>query len=362
MDYSRETLCRVWLQSAGAASWAAVRRLMDQYGSAEGVWDALSPAMAATLGSKGYGQLAALRDAGRDRVLMGLDQAGVTIVTGEMACFPERLRRMSDPPEVLFVRGRLPREDAPAVAIVGARRDTRYGRTQARRIARELAENGVTVVSGLARGIDTAAHEGALEGGGCTVAVLGNGIRTVYPPENEELARRIVDGGGAVISEFAPDAEPMPFHFPIRNRIISGLSDGVLLVEAQLKSGTASTIAHALEQGREVFALPGNVDAPGSELPLQLLREGANLCVDAGDIFQCMGWSARPRQLSMLEETPMLPEGEDGVLRALQLEEKTFEELLAETGMDSGALSARLTMLEMEGRIERRGGRAYARV
>ena len=129
-----------------------------------------------------------------------------------------------------------------------------------------------------------------------------------------------------------------------------------------MKSGTASTIAHALEQGREVFALPGNVDAPGSELPLQLLREGANLCVDAGDIFQCMGWSARHRQLSMLEETPMLPEGEDGVLRALQLEEKTFEELLAETGMDSGALSARLTMLEMEGRIERRGGRAYARV
>ena len=177
------------------------------------------------------------------------------------------------------------------------------------------------------------------------------------PPENRDLAERILKSGGAIISEFAPDSEPLPFHFPIRNRLIAGLSDALLLIEARHRSGTASTVNHALAQGKEVFALPGNVGAPGSELPLQLLKEGANLCTEADDIIGHMGWRRTEKQLTLFEE----PEKKElnPILHALMLEEKTFEELLEETGMTPGDLGAELTLLEMEGKVHRVGGRAY---
>lgn len=357
MDYSREMLCRLWLQNADAASWNAVKKLLLTYGSAEKVWDAFSPAMRRELSDKGYRQLQMYRDMGRDRQLMDLDRQGVKICLDSMEDFPARLKVIPDAPDILFVRGELPDETMPAVAIVGSRHDTRYGRDMAMRIAKELAQSGVVVVSGLARGIDTAAHEGALQGGGKTVAVLGNGIKSIYPPENRDLAERILKSGGAIISEFAPDSEPLPFHFPIRNRLIAGLSDALLLIEARHRSGTASTVNHALAQGKEVFALPGNVGAPGSELPLQLLKEGANLCTEADDIIGHMGWRRTEKQLTLFEE----PEKKElnPILHALMLEEKTFEELLEETGMTPGDLGAELTLLEMEGKVHRVGGRAY---
>lgn len=357
MDYSREMLCRLWLQNADAASWNAVKKLLAAYGSAEKVWDAFSPAMRGVLSEKGYRQLQEMREKGRDQQLLKLDGCGAHVLTDTMPEFPKRLRQIPDAPDILFVRGKLPPEDAPAVAIVGSRHDTRYGREQTLKIAKALAENGVTIISGLARGIDTAAHEGALQGGGRTLAVLGNGIERIYPPENQDLAQRILNQGGAIISEFAPAAEPLPFHFPIRNRIISGLSDAVLLIEARLKSGTASTVSHALAQGREVFALPGNVGAPGSELPLQLLREGASICVDENDILDGMGWKKQEKQMTLFEET----ESDDPILQAIAREEKTFEELLAETHLSAPQLSAQLTILEMEGKVKRLGGRAYAK-
>ncbi|MBR6524870.1 MAG: DNA-processing protein DprA [Clostridia bacterium] len=362
MDYSREMLCRLWLQNADAASWNAVKRLLCNYGSAEKVWDAFSPEMRKELSEKGYQQLLSFRNAGRDKQLMDLDRVGAQVIFDSMPVFSERLRNIPDAPDILFVRGKLPPEDCPAVAIVGSRHDTRYGREQATRIARELAQMGVVIVSGLARGIDTAAHEGALQGGGKTVAVLGNGIKGIYPPENRDLAERILQTGGAIISEFAPDSEPLPFHFPIRNRLISGLSDALLLIEARHRSGTASTVNHALNQGREVFALPGNVGAPGSELPLQLLKEGAMLCTEGMDIALHMGWKkVQPQQV--LKQVTLFDEAaegqEDSILRSLRLEEKTFEELLEETHLNASELGGRLTLLEIEGKVQRVGGRAY---
>ena len=357
MDYSREMLCRLWLQNADAASWNAVKKLLRQYGSAEKVWDAFSPEMKKELSDKGYRQLSEYRKLGRDRQLMDLDRMGVNISLASMADFPVRLKSIPDAPDILFVLGKLPPETMPAVAIVGSRHDTRYGREQTKRIARELAESGVAVISGLARGIDTAAHEGALEGNGVTVAVLGNGIKSVYPPENKDLAQRILQSGGAVISEFAPDSEPLPFHFPIRNRLIAGLADALLLIEARHRSGTASTVNHALAQGKEVFALPGNVGAPGSELPLQLLKEGAGICTEGADILDYMGWRRQEKQLTLFD-VPAETET-DPVLKALELEEKTFEELLEETGLSAPELGAQLTLLEMEGKVARLGGRAY---
>ncbi|MCR4886676.1 MAG: DNA-protecting protein DprA, partial [Clostridiales bacterium] len=215
------------------------------------------------------------------------------------------------------------------------------------------------IISGLARGIDAAAHLGALDAHGRTVAVLGSGVGNLYPPENRELAERILAEGGAIVSELAPDAPPLPYHFPVRNRIISGLSQGVLLVEAQQKSGTHFTVDYALSQGREVFALPGNVDAPGSELPLALLKEGANLCTCGSDILCRMGWEEKaPLQNSFLPDHE--EKEKDPVLRALALEEKTLEELIAETGLTASELGTQLTLLEISGKIERRAGRAYA--
>ncbi|MCR4887364.1 MAG: DNA-protecting protein DprA, partial [Clostridiales bacterium] len=203
-----------------------------------------------------------------------------------------------------------------------------------------------------------AAHEGALDAGGHTVAVLGSGLGQLYPPENRDLARRILESGGAIVSELAPDTQPLPYHFPVRNRIISGLSGAVILIEARQKSGTHSTVNHALDQGREVFALPGSLDAPGSELPLQLLKEGAQICTCGQDVLSFMRWKAPPAA-----QSTFLPDEEesDPILQALALEEKTLEELIGETGIPAAQLSAQLTVLEISGKIERRAGRAYAR-
>ena len=365
MEYSQEDKCLIWLQCAPALSWKNADLLISQYGSAERVFEAFGPSMQDLIGMEGYQQLEKWRARGMNALLDSLHASGVHAVTRKNGDYPERLTHVLPPPRVLFVTGSLPDGRKPAVAVIGARRDTRYGRNQAFRIARELAANGVVIISGLARGIDSAAHRGALDAGGITVGVLGSGIRKMYPPENQALADEIVRTGGAVISEFAPDAEPIGFHFPIRNRIISGLSDAVLLIEAQKKSGTASTVNHALDQGKEVFALPGNVDAPGSELPLSLLKDGAQMCTEASDILDYMGWTKEPAQTSLFDERPkdLATDGEiDQVLKALRMEEKTFEELLDETGLDVQALSTRITILELQGQIESIGGRRYARV
>ena len=358
MEYSKEQLARIWLKCAPMAVWNKLDELKQQWSGALGVWDHFTPALYPALGEISFSLLADSRASRCGTILGQLNAIGARALFFGEKDYPILLGQIPDPPAVLFIRGTLPPPDTPAIAIVGSRNSTRYGASQARRIARDLAQRGVTIISGLARGIDAAAHLGALEGGGRTIGVLGCGLGVQYPPENKDLAARILQEGGAILSELAPDAPPLPYHFPVRNRIISGLSDGVLLIEARLKSGTHSTINHALDQGREVFALPGNVDAPGSELPLKLLREGARICAGAEDILSCMGWMEKPpAQSSFLPEEK---EEDDPILKALALEEKTLEELLAETGLPVDALSTQLTLLEISGKIERRAGRAYA--
>ncbi len=351
--YTQEQLSRIWLQSTDALSWNGIDRLLIAHGSALALWEGFSPAMEEALGAKAYHDLAERRKKGHDALLSALDKAGAFVVFDEDAEYPPLLRSIAQPPRMLFVRGKLPK--GHTVSIVGSRADTRYGRSQAHAIAKGLAREGVAVISGLARGIDTAAHEGALEGGGATIGVLGCGIDRMYPAENEVLAAKMLEKGGAVITEFAPGAQPLRFHFPLRNRIISGLCEALLLIEAKLLSGTNSTINYALAQGRDIFALPGNVDAPGSELPLRLLRDGAYMATCAEDILSIMGWKAKARQITFMD----VPMEDSPILRALALEEKTFEELLQETALDSGQLGAELTLLEIDGRIEKRAGRAY---
>lgn len=329
-----------------------LERLLSWYGSADRIWRDFEK-LPSDRFSRAYPFLLEGRRKGLEGVTKSLDKAGARAVFPDEEEYPEKLLSIPDRPAVLYVRGEL--SVGNSVCIVGSRQNTRYGRNAALRISQELAENGVQVISGMARGIDTFAHEGALNAKGYTLAVLGCGVDICYPPENRALMNRILDSGGAIVTEYPPGSRPLSYHFPLRNRIISGLSDALLLIEAMLHSGTNSTVNYALDQGREVFSLPGNVDSPCSELPLKLLREGANLCINGSDILQHMGWQERSTDSSG-NGTNM----NDPVLRLLSNEEKSFEELLVETGMDPSELNAHLTMLEFSESIEKHAGRIYS--
>jgi len=226
-----------------------------------------------------------LRRGDVEKELALMEQHQVRLVTLGSAEYPANLARIDVPPRVLFVRGMLKAEDAQAVAVVGSRSCTSYGKRVAERFGHDLARAGYTVVSGLARGIDGMAHRGALAARGRTIAVLAGGLSKVYPPEHADLAAEIVASGGALLTEAAMLMEPMASMFPTRNRIISGLSRGVVLVEAAEKSGALITASRAAEQGREAFAVPGNVDSPASAGTLRLLRQGAKLVRNAADVI-----------------------------------------------------------------------------
>jgi DNA processing protein len=277
--------------------------------------------------------------------------------------FPVHLRDIPAPPDRLWVRGRLIDEDALAVAIVGSRRATPFGLELAERLGGDLAARGVTVVSGLARGIDSAAHRGALEAGGRTLAVLGCGVDVVYPPENRRLATRIAERG-AVLSQFAPGAPALAHHFPVRNRIIAGLALGVVVVEAAEQSGTLITAGHAGDLGREVMAVPGRAGAPTSRGTHQLIRDGAALVESWEDVVALLParWRACVAALPSAPPTAATPlEQTDTLLALIGEEPVTMEELIVRSGLAASRAAARLLALELEGRIRQLPGKRFVR-
>lgn len=199
--------------------------------------------------------------------------------------YPENLRNTPEPPRLLYIDGKLSSKDQKAVAIVGSREASPYGLEIARKFAYELAKNNVTIVSGLARGIDTEAHIAALKAGGRTIAVLGSGLNIIYPPENKKLSKEIIKRG-ALVSEFSENTQPLRHHFLQRNKVIAGLSLAVIIIEGRRRSGTLSTARHAAELGREVFAVPGNIDSPLSEAPLYLIEQGARVAKSPEDVLE----------------------------------------------------------------------------
>jgi len=278
---------------------------------------------------------------------------GVAIVGRDDADYPSDLRQVYDPPPVLYVRGRLRAEEGPAtVAVVGSRAATPAGKALARHIARDLAGAGATVVSGLARGIDAAAHRGALEAGGRTVAVLGSGLDRIYPSEHVELAAAIADRG-AVVSELPLGTAPFAGNFPKRNRIIAGWAKAVVVVEAAMKSGALVTARVALDEGREVMAVPGHPSQPSCAGCNQLIRDGAALVRDAWDVARELGLD--------LEVARDGPTG-DHVLSALRADApSSLEELRERCGLETPALLARLTELELASKIRRLPGALFLR-
>jgi DNA processing protein len=291
---------------------------------------------------------------------------GVDILTEAHAAYPRMLREIHDPPGVLFVRGTLKPEDALAIGIVGTRHATPYGLRQAERLAGSLARAGLTIISGLARGIDAAAHRAALSAGGRTIAVLASGVLNIYPPEHDKLAAEVV-ARGALLSESPPRALPLGGMFPQRNRLISGLSLGVIVVEAGTRSGALITARHAMEQGREVFAVPGNVDSRASQGCHRLIRDGAKLVETADDVLEELGplVEATPRDDGQVVHHPaelLLNELEQQVLAAIGSEPTSIDEVVAESGLPVPQVLSTLSVLEMRHMIRRLSGTTVVRI
>jgi DNA processing protein len=350
-----------------------LRALLDKFGTPDAILGAKREDLKCV---EGVGEEVARSIAGwREQVdldaeLARIEPGGVRVVTRDDDDYPKNLREIYDPPLVLYVKGTLSDRDALAIAIVGSRRTTLYGQEMARKLAYQLARVGVTVVSGLARGIDTAAHKGALQAKGRTVAVIGCGIDIVYPAENKKLADEIVEKGGAVVTEFPFGVKPDRQNFPMRNRIISGWSLGVVVVEANLKSGALITAKQAGEQGREVFAVPGRADSILSRGANKLIKDGAKLTEDAEDVLSEFEYllprraeksGAQPTEGGGIKPALKLSDTEEKLMAFIGDEEVAIDDIIRGSGLTSAAVSATLLGLEMKRLVKQLPGKIYAR-
>jgi len=288
-----------------------------------------------------------------------LSDVGAKIIKINDEDYPENLRDVINPPPILYVRGKLEIEDSTAIGIVGSRNCTEYGRTVAKTLAKELAPFGITIISGLARGIDTAAHFGALEGGGRTIAVMATGIERIYPSSNRNLASHIVKNG-ALITDFPPLTSPIGYHFPLRNRIISGLSNAIITVQAEKRSGVFSTVSWALDYNREVFAVPGNVNVRQSMGTNKLIKMGASVVTSSEDILQALNISSKKKGKE--EKIPLsLPGDEKIIYEMLGTEPIPVDAILEMTGFTIQHITSILLLLELKGLIREVGGKRYIR-
>ncbi len=286
-------------------------------------------------------------------------RTGVSIVTFDSPQFPAVLKNTPDPPLYLYIKGTLPPGDG--VAVVGTRRPTTYGTTVTKRMAGELAAAGLVIVSGMARGIDTQAHRGALEARGKTIAVLGSGIDVPYPPENRDLMQEIA-ANGAVVSENPFGTQPEAGYFPARNRIISGLSLGTVIVEAAADSGSLITAQYALDQKRKLFAVPGNIASPYSRGAHSLIRKGALLAEGSADILRELGRNGSGKPQKQAERPlPDLTGDERTVMDRIEDEPKHIDVIMKESGLAAGHLSAVLITLELQGLVDQAPGKYYVR-
>jgi DNA processing protein len=337
------------------------RRLLEHFGSPSKVLSASMEELAAVKGvSAAVAAAIGCHDcreaAERERLL--LEQSGARLVTLLDTDYPRSLLEIPDPPPYLYVKGSL-REVEPAVAVVGSRRASSYGILATRRLAGELAVHGVTVVSGMARGVDTAAHRGALAGGGMSIGVLGCGIDVIYPSENRELFTAMAEEGG-LISEFPLGTLPLAENFPRRNRIISGISRGVLVVEAAERSGSLITAQYALEQGREVFAIPGNINCSSSRGTNRLIKQGAKLVDTVEDILEEL-----PHRGGTLAFTPAAPafeltHQEAAIYTILAAAPHHIDDIIVKSALTVGDVSAILLRLELKGAVQQLPGKLFA--
>lgn len=332
--------------------------LIERFGGPEEVFNA-GPAVLAGFSGPFAKSVAAFKD--WDRVEQEKELAlkkGARIVAYDDPSYPQALKRTYDPPCLLYMMGNAYKEDCPAVAIVGTRHPSQYGTAMAETLGRDLAYSGINVVSGMARGCDMSAHKGALKAGGFTTAVLGTGVDEVYPREARKLYDEIIEKG-VVISEYLMGTPPQPHNFPKRNRIISGLSLGVAVVEAPLRSGSLMTARLALEYGREVFAFPGQVNSLKSSGTNRLIKDGAMLIEGGKDIVEALGL---PFAAEREEPQAILPEGDEKLLfDALGKEVVQIDSLCEKTGLSAARTSMLLLNMELKGMVEQKPGKSFLR-
>ncbi len=343
------------------------RRLIERFGKPEEVFKAQRAELKDVQGltDKTIDEIVNFRYEDRLKHEMRLiDDKQVSIITMSDSTYPRQLKYIHDPPPFLYVEGEIREEDALAIAIVGTRNPTWYGKEVASRLGGGLARRGFTINSGMARGIDSLAHKAAMEAGGRTIAVLGNGLNVVYPPENRALKDKIKEQG-AVISEFVMDARPDRLNFPIRNRIISGLSLGTVVVEASAKSGALITANLALEQNREVYAVPGSVSSDKSRGTNALIKKGAKLVETVEDIIEElpaeMGRFIRERVEEEKTPLPELSPEEDRVFSLLHHEAQHIDILTDKSGLPASKVAGILVSLELEGLIKQFPGKTFIR-
>ena len=357
----------IWLSSVKGIGPKRFYQLLSAFEDARAVWDALSggvpPELSRMVDRGTLKNLQSARDAGYFyRLFDQMERKDIRAVTRLSDDYPPSLTNIFDPPPTLYMRGEAVLDAPRLFAVVGSRHCTRDGQRAAREIARGLAEQGVVIVSGMARGIDSAAHAGALDADGRTVAVLGCGVDVVYPPENGDLMDRILDGGGAVISEYVPGTLPAPGNFPPRNRIISGLCPGTLIVEGAQGSGAMITVRDALDQNRDVFAVPGSIYSPLSAMPNRLIVDGAQPVLSCEEILTYYRWADGPAKQTAAPDTgafEALEPVEQAVVGPLRSESLSFDELSAATGLGAAELGRLLTLLEIRGIVERQSGNLY---
>lgn len=337
-------------------------QLLRFYGSAAIAWADVSPAGLTQLGwgektIKRFFAFKKIINPGRE--LERVIKSGVTVVTMADATYPANLKEIYDPPPILYIRGELSAGDQRSLAVVGSRRMSSYGRQATSSLVAELVKYNLTIVSGLAFGIDAVSHKTALENGGRSLIVLASGVDKATPVSNSHLADQVVQSGkGAVISEFPLGQEPKPFYFPIRNRIISGLSLGVLVVEAAEKSGALITARCALDQGREVFSVPGPIFSSTSKGTAKLIQDGAKLVTSAADVLEELSISKSEPALLLAETTPASP-AEACILAAVAAEELFIDEIIRFTSLPAGTVQALLTGLVVKGMVVEVGGGRY---
>jgi DNA processing protein len=355
---------RYWLGFSLVPGIGAVRlrALLDAFGDIASAWNASVESLE-TVGLDQRSMRALIDARARldlDREFDRLAAEGYHLLTWEDESYPARLLEIDAPPPVLYVWGEVLPQDRFAAAVVGTRRPTAYGIAVARDVAALLASSGVTVVSGLARGIDAAAHKAALEAGGRTLAVLGSGLDRIYPPEHRRLAEAIARAG-AVASDYPLGTAPEAVNFPPRNRLISGLSLAVVIVEAGEASGALITADFAAEQGREVFAVPGSIYSRASKGTNHLVRSGARPLVSPEDVLEALNMDVVVRQESVSQAMPE-DATEAKVLEALSAEPIHVDEITTRCGLPAWQISASLAMLELKGRARQVGGMHYVRV
>lgn len=336
---------------------AELRALLAAFGTPHGVLAASSSEAAAVAGAPVAAALAQRNNGALvDSALRWLDEPGHHLVAFGDADYPSRLLEVQNPPPVLYVSGRRELLDAPSVAIVGSRNATAQGAHNAEAFARALSADGLAIVSGLALGIDAAAHRGGLAERGSSIAVLGTGADVCYPAANRELAARL-EAEGAIVSEFPLGTPAREGNFPRRNRLISGLSRGVLVVEAALRSGSLITARRALDQGREVFAVPGSIHSPLSKGCHWLIQQGAKLVESAEDILSEIGWQA-----SALAIDANNADANDPVLSAIGDAPASLDQVIERSGLQASRVAARISRLELEGRVAALAGGLFQRI